>query len=359
MDLENRIEALAELGDFLRQFEYPDSKSDIPGTLNEKYYQKFESAIKNAGFHNPWFIEKFVRQAIASIGQMLNETCLQKWIENYPELKGNPDKPVSVGVVMAGNIPLVGFHDFITVLISGNRFTGKLSSKDKILLPIVAEVLSEIYPPFRDRVRFTEKLRADHNLIIATGSNNTARYFNYYFKRATKIIRKNRNSLAILDGKETEKELKLLGDDIFRYFGLGCRNISKLYLPEGYDIKMLLNAIEPFRFVIDNTKYSNNYIYNRSLFRTGDIEYSDNGFVLLKEDKSIASPVGVIHYQYYNKIDSLLPHLEVNRGIIQCVVSHNPELNAIPPGKAQEPELWEYADNIDTINFLLSKKSIS
>jgi len=358
MELENRIEAFAELGKFLRQFDIPGSNVKDTNRLNTKYFKQFESAICEVNYHNPWFIEKFVRQAVIGIGRSLEKFKLQKWIEQYPELN-NAKKKISAGVVMAGNIPMVGFHDFLSVLISGNKFTGQLSTKDNILLPLIADLLIEIYPPFRDSIQFADKLNSDYDAIIATGSANTARYFNYYFGNSPNIIRKNRNSVAILDGTETRQELQLLGDDIFRYFGLGCRSVSKLYVPAGYDFSLFFNAIEPFVFIIVHPKYANNYKYNRSILLMNQIKHEDNGFVLLKEDESIASPVSVLHYQYYNKKELLNSHFEDNRDIIQCIVSGNPDFNAIPPGKAQNPKVWEYADNIDTIEFLLSNKSIS
>jgi len=298
-----------------------------------------------------------VRQAVTGIGRSLEKFKLQKWIGQYPELN-NTKKRISAGVVMAGNIPLVGFHDFLSVLISGNKFTGKLSSKDNILLPLVADILMEIYPAFRDLIQFTDQHISDSDMVIATGSANTSRYFDFYFGNSPNIIRKNRNSVAILDGAESEQELQLLGDDIFRYFGLGCRSISKLYIPAGYDFNLFLSAIEPYVFIIDHSKYANNYKYNRSILLMNQTKHEDNGFVLLKEDESIASPIGVLFYQYYNKKELLKSHFEDNRDIIQCFVSGNPDFNAIPPGKAQDPEVWEYADNIDTIEFLLSNKSI-
>ncbi len=359
MELENRIEAFVKLGKFLRQFEISDSNVKDTNRVNAKYFKQFESAIREANLQNPWFIEKFVRQAVTGIGRSLERSKLQKWLKQYPELKNISKKPISAGVVMAGNIPLVGFHDFLSVLISGNKFTGKLSSKDNILLPLLADVLMEIYPRFRDSIQFTDQHISGYDVIIATGSGNTARYFDYYFGSCPNIIRKNRNSVAVLDGSETEQELQLLGDDIFRYFGLGCRSVSKLYIPDGYDFNLFFNAIEPFAFIIDHPKYANNYKYNRSILLMNQIIHEDNGFVLLKEDESIPSPVSILHYQYYNRKELLKPHFEENRDIIQCIVSGNHDFNAISPGKAQNPEVWEYADNIDTIEFLLLNKSIS
>jgi hypothetical protein len=354
MELENRIEAFVKLGEFLRQFELSDSNVQETNRLNTKYFKRFESAIREVNHHNPWFIEKFVRQAITGISRSLEKARLQKWMEQYPELKNTPKKPISAGIVMAGNIPMVGFHDFLSVLISGNKFIGKLSSKDNILLPLIADILMEIYPAFQDSIQFTNQHISDCDVIIATGSANTARYFDYYFGNSPNIIRKNRNSVAILDGAETEQELQLLGDDIFRYFGLGCRSVSKLYVPAGYDFSLFFNAIEPFAFIINHPKYANNYKYNRSILLMNQIKHEDNGFVLLKEDESIASPVSVLHYQYYNKKELFNSHFEDNRDIIQCIVSGNSYFNAIPPGKAQNPEVWEYADNRDTIALLLS-----
>jgi len=352
MELEKRIEAFARLGEFLRQFEISGSNVQDTNRLNTKYFKRFESAIREVNHFNPWFIEKFVRQAVTGIGWSLEKFKLQKWLKQYPELK-NSKKRISAGVVMAGNIPMVGFHDFLSVLISGNKFTGKLSSKDNILLPLIADVLMEIYPAFRDSIQFTNQHISDYDVIIATGSGNTARYFDYYFGNSPNIIRKNRNSVAILDGTETKQELQLLGDDIFRYFGLGCRSVSKLYIPDGYDFNLFFNAIETFAFIIDHPKYANNYKYNRSILLMNQIIHEDNGFVLLKEDESIPSPISVLHYQYYNSNELLKSHFKDNRDIIQCIVSGNSDFNAIPPGKAQNPEVWEYADNIDTIAFLL------
>ena len=354
MELENRIEAFTRLGKFLRQFETSDSIVKDTNRVNTKYFNRFESAIRETNHHNPWFIEKFVRQAVTGLGQSLEKSKLQKWMKQYPELINTSKKPISAGVVMAGNIPMVGFHDFLSVLISGNKFIGKLSSKDNILLPLIADVLLEIYPRFRDSIQFTNQHISDSDVIIATGSANTARYFDYYYSSCPNIIRKNRNSVAILDGSETEQELQLLGDDIFRYFGLGCRNVSKLYVPAGYDFNLFLNSINPFVFIIDHSNYANNYKYNRSILLMNQTIHEDNGFVLIKEEKSIASPVGVLHYQYYNNNKTLKSHFKENRNIIQCFVSGNPDFNAIPPGKAQNPEVWEYADDRDTIAFLLS-----
>jgi len=209
MELENRIEAFARLGKFLRQFEIPGSNVNDTNRLNTKYFKQFESAIREANNYNPWFIEKFVRQAVTGIGRSLEKFKLQKWIGQYPELN-NTKKRISAGVVMAGNIPLVGFHDFLSVLISGNKFTGKLSSKDNILLPLIADVLMEIYPAFRDLIQFTDQHISDSDMVIATGSANTSRYFDFYFGNSPNIIRKNRNSVAILDGAESEQELSLL-----------------------------------------------------------------------------------------------------------------------------------------------------
>ena len=216
MELENRIEAFTRLGKFLRQFETSDSIVKDTNRVNTKYFNRFESAIRETNFHNPWFIEKFVRQAVTGLGRSLEKSKLQKWMKQYPELINTSKKPISAGVVMAGNIPMVGFHDFLSVLISGNKFIGKLSSKDNILLPLIADVLLEIYPRFRDSIQFTNQHISDSDVIIATGSANTARYFDYYYSSCPNIIRKNRNSVAILDGSETEQELQLLGDDIFR-----------------------------------------------------------------------------------------------------------------------------------------------
>jgi hypothetical protein len=239
------------------------------------------------------------------------------------------------------------------VLLSGHDLQAKLSSDDKFLLPAVAEALCEMEPRFRERISFVDEKISGIDAVIATGSNNSSRYFEYYFSRYPHIIRKNRNSAAVLTGEETVKDLRLLGEDIFRYFGRGCRNVSKLFVPAGYNFNPFFEAIFPFKEVLQNNKYANNYEYNRTIYLMGKEKIYDNNFLLLKEDIGIHSPVAVVYVEYYQDRESLLSRLQMDRADIQCIVSGAALPGVIPFGTAQHPALWDYADRVDTLKFLL------
>ena len=309
-----------------------------------------DSIIVTAGHHNGWFTEDNVKFALKSWSEALSEENIKKWADSYkiPE-KG----PKTVGIVMAGNIPLVGFHDFLSVLVSGNRVLGKLSSNDGVLLPFLTEKLIEIEPGFKDYILFTDEKLQNFDAVIATGSNNTARYFDYYFGKYPNIIRRNRNSVAVLTGNETEEQLQALANDIFRYFGLGCRNVSKIYLPKEYKFDPFFQAMFSWKHVINDSKYINNYDYNKAVYLMSDIPLLDNEFMLLKEDEGFSSPISVVFYEYYESLSELKNHLSENTENIQCVVSEADIQNEIPFGSTQTPELWDYADNVDTMEFLL------
>jgi hypothetical protein len=257
---------------------------------------------------------------------------------------------------LAGNIPLVGFHDFLSVLISGNSVLIKTSSKDQFLLPFVAKYIIAIEPKFEDKITFIEGKLENFDTVIATGSNNTARYFDYYFKDKPSIIRKNRNSVAVLNGEETKEQLAALGEDIFRYFGLGCRNVSKLFVPKEYSFVAFFEAIFEYQDVIHYEKYANNYDYNKAVFLMSNFKLLDNGFLTLKEDSSHASPISSVFYEFYENIDDLQIRLNSESEQIQCIVSNTSIENSIDFGQTQKPNLWDYADNIDTISFLLTTK---
>jgi hypothetical protein len=351
MDIEQRIRAFAILGDFLRQWDAPlPSANEKGGALKEEYAGAFKETILLARQHNGWFTEANVNKAVGAIAEMLTEEKLKEWVSHYP-IKNEPLK--RVGVIMAGNIPLVGFHDFLCILISGNIVVAKLSSDDKLLLPLLAKILVAIEPDFMDRVHFTEGRLDNIDTIIATGSNNSARYFEYYFGKYPHIIRKNRNGVAVLDGTETKEELELLGEDVFGYFGLGCRNVSKVYLPVGFDLDRLFGAFFKFKPVLDNNKYGNNYDYNRAIYLMSQVPLLENGFVLFKEDKEIASPVAVLFYEYYNSPATVKAIVEKRKDEIQCVIGHTSLIpSAFPFGSAQYPSLSDYADGVDTLKFL-------
>ena len=262
-----------------------------------------------------------------------------------------------IGVITAGNIPLVGFHDFLSVLISGNIFVGKLSSKDDKLLPNVIDLLIEIEPKFKNYIFISENKLENFDAVIATGSNNSARYFEYYFGKYPHIIRKNRNSVAVITGNETTVDLQLLADDIFLYFGLGCRSVSKLFLPDGYNLDNIFRNSLKYKEVINHNKYANNYDYNRAIYLLNLTEFKDNGIMLMKEDINMASPISVVYFENYSKLETIKQRLDIEKDNIQCIVADKTVINeAIPFGESQKPQLWDYADNVDTINFLLNIK---
>jgi hypothetical protein len=311
--------------------------------------EQLSSLISSAKQYNAWFTPQSTAMAIKAISEMLNETDLDQWIDT------NTDEPVkmnAIGLILAGNIPLVGFHDILCVLASGNKALIKLSSQDKQLIPYILSKLSEIEPLFTEQFEFIERLK-DFDAVIATGSNNTSRYFEYYFSKVPHIIRKNRNSIAFLNGNENREELKSLGHDIFDYFGLGCRNVSKIYVPKGYNFNTFFESIEEFKSVADHHKYNNNYDYNKSIFLVNMDKHLDNGFLLLKEDKRMASPLAVVYYEEYESIQEAEIELLANEDGIQCIISRSDlSMNVLPFGQSQRPGLWDYADGVDTMAFL-------
>src|ERR1051326_1486136 len=357
MELKDRINAFVQLGDFLRTgaLEQPPA-----GALGKKFDERFRETIKACFSHNGWFTEENVRLALASLADMLLKQKIEKWVSMYPALHHPSSiirQPLSIGVIMAGNIPVVGFHDFICVLMSGNKFLGKLSSDDKLLMPLIADVLVTIEPRFKECISFTEGKLEGMHAVIATGSNNSARYFEHYFSKFPHVIRKNRSSVAVLNGTETEEELSGLGRDIFDHYGLGCRSVSKLFLPAGYEHSKFFNAVFRFGSVMENNKYANNYEYNRTIYLMNGEKFLDNNFLILREDISLHSPVGVLLYEYYSSEERLRERLRMDAANIQCIVSKMDLPGAIPFGTTQCPMLWDYADGVDTMKFLLTLKS--
>jgi len=296
-----------------------------------------------------------VWKALFALGESLEDKKVRQWISHYDKAKLENRHSQTVGVVMAGNVPAVGFHDFLSVLISGHRIQARLSSDDKKLMPAMAALLCEIEPGFTERISFTEEILKGFDAIIATGSNNTSRYFEYYFGKYPHIIRKNRNGVAVLTGEETETQLRALADDIFLYYGLGCRNVAKLYVPRHYDFQLLLKVLGEQQHMVQNHKYFNNYEYNKAVFLVNKRSHFDTGNLLLVEEEKMVSPVAVLHYEHYTSPTALRHHLMVNNEQIQCVVAEADFLtNTVPFGKSQSPELWDYADGVDTLDFLLS-----
>ncbi|OJV12994.1 MAG: acyl-CoA reductase [Dyadobacter sp. 50-39] len=331
-----RINAFVRLGKF------------IGDPANEETIAEWVAGAKS---RNNWFTPANVRLSLNAITQeYLNEEKLKSWAESYPE----PAQSCKIGVVMAGNIPAVGFHDALCVLISGHTLLAKPSSDDPLLIRALLGQLIEIEPEFKEYIHFVERLN-DSDAYIATGSDNTARYFHYYFAKKPNIIRKNRTSVAALSGDETQEELRALATDILQYFGLGCRNVSKVFVPAGYDFTGFYQAIEEMADdYINHHKYFNNYEYNKSIYLVNRVAHSDNGFLLATESKALVSPISVLHYQAYNSVDELRTLLRESEEKIQCVVAsphlHLPE--ALPLGAAQTPGLTDYPDGIDTMAFL-------
>jgi len=343
MDLKERIEAFAELGNQLRN-SLEQSDKDSNSTLS--------ALINSQQYRNPWFTPDNVTAAVKAIANELTPDILAKWTGLYPEIE-SIRSPYNVAVIMAGNIPLVGFHDFLCVLMTGNHLLAKTSSRDSELIVHISEILCSINPGFRDMIRFTDGKLTGFDAVIATGSNNTSRYFEYYFGKYPNIIRKNRTSVAILDRNESDQDLKDLGTDIFSFFGLGCRNVSKLYIPEDYDLKNLINQWDGFSGVINNNKYANNYDFNKAVYLVNKDRFLDSGYMLLKEEKGLSSPVAVLYYECYRSYDTAILSIDLMKDRIQCIVSGKHTRF----GKAQQPHLWDYSDGIDTIEFLLKKKS--
>ncbi len=331
MILQDRIKILVELGKYI-------------ATNNDEWQEIKDRAARS----NPWFAEVFVETSTKNIAiAFLDEKLLKQWTENYG-LKAEIGVPKNVGIVMAGNIPLVGFHDFLCVFISGHNITIKTSSKDDVLIKHLVGKMFEWNNDLAHIISFAERLNGC-DAYIATGSNNSSRYFEYYFGKYPSIIRKNRTSVAILTGDETKEELSLLADDIQQYFGLGCRNVTKLYVPEKYDFIPLMEALKKYEFYADFHKYKHNFDYHLALLIMGNKLYMNNGTIIFSEDTQLFSPISQINYEYYENKTQLTEILKSNQQV-QCIVGNG----NIPFGKAQQPSLTDYADGIDTMEFLVA-----
>nr|WP_321225922.1 acyl-CoA reductase [uncultured Psychroserpens sp.] len=350
MDLQQRINAFVKLGDFLSQFSSEEFEQKDHVEHNDLFFDGFKHQIKLAQQHNGWFTKENVVFALNGWSNQLTESNINKWTSNYNFTTENLK---TIAIVMAGNIPLVGFHDFLSVLISGQNVLVKQSSNDKHLLPFLAKYLEYVEPEFKGRITFTEGKLENFDAVIATGSDNTARYFEYYFKDKPSVIRKNRNSVAILTGKETEDELVALSEDIFRYYGLGCRNVSKLFVPKDYDFDSFFKAMYHWNPIIHQNKYANNYDYNKAVYLMSLFDMLENGFLMIKEDESFSSPIATVFYERYDYEEKLKATLKEKSDAIQCVVSNGFLDTEIKFGQTQLPKLWDYADNVDTITFSL------
>lgn len=349
MSIHQRKSHFIELGKFLNQFRRDGIQQHENIKYNDEFFEPFKEQIERAIHHNGWFTQENILFALEGWSEALTNSNLEEWLKPY---NFDTVTPKTVGIIMAGNIPLVGFHDFISVLISGHKVLVKQSSNDMKLLPILANYLISLDSDYKKKIAFTEDRMNDFEAIIATGSNNTSRYFEYYFANKKSIIRRNRNSVAVLTGNETKEDLTALGNDVFRYFGLGCRSVSKLYVPENYDFDSFYKALAPWATLMNHAKYANNYDYNKAVYLMSEFKMLDNGFLVLKEDMNFGSPIATIFYEKYQNLESLTATIESNKENLQCVVANNFMENEIPFGKTQFPKLWDYADDIDTLAFL-------
>ncbi|RYD74638.1 MAG: hypothetical protein EOP53_17920, partial [Sphingobacteriales bacterium] len=321
MQLQQRIAAFSALGKQI--------STDLQNHAFEPYFNR-------AFAENGWFTAESIKQSLEAIAKyFLDEAHMREWLESY-DLQDNT-APQTVGLVLAGNIPLVGWHDVQTVLISGNKAMIKFSSKDKVLMERLLKMLVEIEPAFEDYIIIAERLK-DFDAVIATGSGNTVRYFEYYFGKYPHVIRGSRNSVAVLTGNETNEELENLGEDVFSYFGLGCRNISKLYVPKDYNFNKLFEAFEKFKEAANHNKYRNNYEYHKSLLLLNREHHLDNGYLIIREDKSLASAVASLNFEYYSHISEVEKMLQADKEKLQCVVTKDENITgALPLGTAQRP----------------------
>lgn len=333
MNLATRINAFSELGNRIKA---------LNKTSREQLYER-------ASLSNAWFTAASVQKALDGIALFLDSETLRSWTSQYPAAPNQK----TVGIAMAGNIPLVGVHDLLCVLISGHQALVKLSSQDA-LMEVLINWLIEIEPRFATKIKIEERLNAAE-AMIATGSDNTSRYFEYYFRNRPHIIRKNRSSCAVIMGEEPAEALTELGKDVFTYFGLGCRNVAKVFVPEEYTFIKLLDSWAPYLEISNHHKYANNYDYQKSILLINQTPFLDNGFVLLTESPNLVSPISVVFYERYLDQIDLQQKIQSHGEKLQCIVSANGWYpNSVAFGKAQQPEVWDYADKVDTMKFLAS-----
>ncbi|MDQ3051109.1 MAG: acyl-CoA reductase [Bacteroidota bacterium] len=314
---------------------------------DQQWMEDFENTLYRSEMANPWFTNVQLKTALEGICRLLEEATLEKWMLSYPN---NTHSPLNVGIIMAGNIPLAGFHDFLSVLSSGNKVIAKLSASDQYLLPFVARIFFSFIPKMESRFEVASQLK-QIDAIIATGSNNTSRYFEYYFGKMPHVFRKNRNSAAIITGTENEFDFMLLGRDIFTYYGMGCRNVSKLFVPRNYSFNLFFENISSFGEVMQHNKYMNNFDYHQALYLLNRQNFLTNNFLIVIEEKALSSPVGVLHFEYYDDEQDLNNKLQSVKEELQCVVGKK---GPVHYGQAQFPAIDDYADGFDTMAFLAS-----
>jgi len=313
---------------------------------------EFDAIIRKQSIENKWFTEENCRFALRALARMLNKESCKVFYKKYEPLFQKVHQSQKIAVISAGNIPCAAFHDFFCILVSGHQFIGKLSKQDALLLPFLAKILIKIIPEVEKNIVFVEKL-LNFDKIITTGSNNSARYFLHYFKDKPLLLRKNRNSIALLNGREKEEELQQLSIDVFQFFGLGCRSVSKIYIPKNYDFSKLIATFQmQSQELLKHSGYANNYEYHRAIFAMNRVPFYDCGSFLLLPNHAFASPIAVVFYEEYDTIHDVLKRVHLQKHELQCLVSNDEGVeNKIPFGKAQEPSLFDYPDNEDIMFF--------
>jgi hypothetical protein len=313
---------------------------------------ELETICRRAEMANHWFSQDQIRYALTSWSHLLTEENLTKWLDKYSYSKRNTTQK-KVGLITAGNIPLVGLHDLISILLSGHKTLVKLSTDDSVLMQFCINYMFNNGLP-EHSIEVVSRLE-NFDAVIATGSNNTNRYFEYYFAKVPHLLRKNRTSIAVLTGNETKEQLNGLGEDIFRYYGLGCRNVAKLYIPKGYNPATFFEAIFDYGFLMEHNKYMNNHDYYRAIYLLNQEQFLDNNFVILKKEKQLHSPISIVYYEEYEQLEEVALQINQIRNNLQCVVGQTGKISGeIPFGTTQQPALWDYADGVDTMEFLRS-----
>jgi len=348
---EQLIDAYAQLGTICRVLGQDEDFVDRKIGITEDEYVSLQNTINKQVQFNGWFTPENVRQALLALSFWLTPDELTRWTQGYSF--GGGEKKIAI--VMAGNIPLVGFHDLLSVSMMGNSAVCKLSSNDKTLLPALMDILFYFLPDLKPRIQFMDGVLGEIHAVIATGSTNTSRYFDYYFGKYPHLFRQNRTSIAVLNGKESPQQLESLGDDIFSYFGMGCRNVSHLLVPKNYDFSAFFSAILSHQKIIYHHKYANNYDYNKAILLMNKVPLIDNNFVLLRETEDLHAPLSLIHYHFYDQEEEINDYITKNNPSIQVIVGDN----YVPFGNAQKPTLTDYADGINTLEWQEKLSKIS
>jgi hypothetical protein len=344
-DFKERLIAFSELGTLF--------KENVDKKENKKFPEwdtVLEKTLIESHSYNSWFTIDNLKLSLKNWSNSLQENIISDWLSKY-NIEDKSSKKIAI--IMAGNIPAVGFHDLLCSLLLNFDCIVKLSSEDKLLIPFIVKFLESRNEKLKNKVTFESEKLKDFDGVIATGNNNSHRYFDYYFSKYPNLLRKTRHSIAVLDGKESDNDLSELSNDIFNYFGLGCRSVSKVFIPYGYDLDLLFNAFFRHKEVVNHNKYVNNFDYNKAVYLMSKEKFIENGFIILKEESKLGSPIGCLFYEFYNDKKEIRKLINNNSDSIQCVVSNINFNTNIKFGQTQCPNISDYADNNDTIKFLL------